>query len=231
MTSTNNTRRGLMGKRGGQCKATNPIDRCWRCDRNWATHRRRLADCVLGFGHRTVGGKYGKIYVVTDPSDNDMVNPKPGTLRHAVIQDQPLWIIFAHSMVIRLNQELMMASYKTIDARGANVHIAFGAGITIQFAQNVIIHGLHIHDIVTGTGGLIRDSVDHYGLRTRSDGDGISIYGSSNIWIDHVSMSNCQDGLIDVIMGSSAITISNCHFTKHNEVINEILLIIFHLIN
>ncbi|KAJ6351188.1 hypothetical protein OIU78_007174 [Salix suchowensis] len=179
---------------------------------------RKLADCVLGFGHKTVGGKYGKIYVVTDPSDQDMLNPRPGTLRHAVIQKEPLWIIFSGSMIIRLNQELMVNSHKTIDARGANVHIAHGAGITIQFVQNVIIHGLRIHDIVIGSGGLIRDSVDHYGFRTRSDGDGISIFGSSNIWIDHVSMANCQDGLVDVIMGSNGITISNSHFTRHNEV-------------
>ncbi|XP_034923426.1 probable pectate lyase P59 [Populus alba] len=218
MTETNSTRRNLGSKRGERCMATNPIDRCWRCDPNWASHRQRLADCVLGFGHKTVGGKYGKIYVVTDSSDNDMLNPKPGTLRHAVIQKEPLWIIFSGSMVIRLNQELMVASNKTIDSRGAKVHIAYGAGITLQFVQNVIIHGLRIHDIVSGNGGLIRDAVDHYGFRTKSDGDGISIFGSSNIWIDHVSMSNCQDGLIDVIMGSNAITISNNHFTRHNEV-------------
>lgn len=215
----NSTRRNLMRKQHrGPCKATNPIDRCWRCNRNWVTHRKKLAECVLGFGHRTTGGKAGKIYIVNDPSDNDMVNPKRGTLRHAVIQKVPLWIVFAHSMVIRLNQELIISSDKTIDGRGANVHIAGGAGITIQFVKNVIIHGLWIHNIVSGNGGMIRDSVDHYGLRTKSDGDGISIFGSTNIWIDHVTMYNCQDGLIDAIMGSSAITISNCHFTHHNEV-------------
>lgn len=123
-------------------------------------------------------------------------------------------------MIIRLSQELMISSDKTIDARGANVHIAYGAGLTIQFVNNVIIHNLHIHDIISKSGGMIRDSVDHYGFRTQSDGDGISIFGSTNVWIDHISMSNCQDGLIDAIMGSTAITISNCHFTHHNEVSN-----------
>ncbi|KAJ1423599.1 Pectin lyase fold/virulence factor [Sesbania bispinosa] len=198
--------------------ATNPIDRCWRCDPNWANNRKKLADCVQGFGRNTVGGKYGPIYVVTDPSDNDMLNPKEGTLRHAVTRNGPLWIIFARSMNIRLNQELIMTSNKTIDGRGADVYIANGAGITIQFINNVIIHGIKIFDIQVGTGGLIRDSEDHFGLRTVSDGDGISIFGSSNVWIDHVSMRNCRDGLIDAIMGSTAITISNGHFTDHNEV-------------
>lgn len=156
--------------------------------------------------------------MVRDPSDNDMVNPKPGTLRHAVIQPQPLWIIFARDMVIRLSEELIMTSDKTIDGRGANVRIANGAQITLQFVRNVIIHGIHIHDIKAGYGGQIRDTVNHYGYRQQSDGDGISIYGSSNIWIDHVSMSNCYDGLIDAVAASTAITISNCHFTNHNEV-------------
>ncbi|KAA8533013.1 hypothetical protein F0562_032870 [Nyssa sinensis] len=214
---SNNTRRNLK-KYTGACKVTNPIDRCWRCRSDWATDRKRLGRCAMGFGRNTIGGLKGKFYVVTDPRDDSLEDPRPGTLRHAVIQKEPLWIIFQRPMIIRLTQELIMASDKTIDARGANVHIAYGAGITIQFINNVIIHGLHIHDIVVGTGGLIRDSVDHIGLRTKSDGDGISIFGSTNVWIDHVSMARCTDGLIDAIMGSTAITISNCHFTEHNEV-------------
>jgi len=51
-----------------------------------------------------------------------------------------------------------------------------------------------------------------------ADGDAISIFGSSHIWIDHNSLSNCADGLIDAIMGSTAITISNNYMTHHNEV-------------
>ena len=221
-SNTTSSRRQLRGrrrnKRDGPCMATNPIDRCWRCDPNWASNRKRLADCALGFGRKTVGGKHGRYYVVTDSSDTDLVSPKPGTLRHAVIQPRPLWIIFARSMIIRLSEELIMTGDKTIDGRGANVRIAYGAGITIQFVKNVILHNIHVHDIVASGGGNIRDSVNHVGFRTKSDGDGISIFGSTNVWIDHVSMSNCQDGLIDAIMGSTAITISNSHFTHHNEV-------------
>ncbi|KAG6746969.1 hypothetical protein POTOM_049346 [Populus tomentosa] len=213
----NSTRRNL-GKYKGPCLATNPIDQCWRCDKNWAKNRKKLGGCALGFGRKTIGGMHGKYYRVTDPSDNDMVNPKPGTLRYGVIQDEPLWIIFAHDMAISLSEELMVASNKTIDGRGANVHIYNGAQITLQFVRNVIIHGIHIHGAKAGNGGMIRDSVDHYGFRSRSDGDGISIFGSTDIWIDHISMSNCEDGLIDAVMGSNAITISNCHFTKHNDV-------------
>ncbi|KAJ4835589.1 hypothetical protein Tsubulata_008878 [Turnera subulata] len=220
--SGNSTRRNLrQGKRRyrGPCEATNPIDRCWRCRPDWEANRKQLAKCALGFGRRTTGGLDGEIYVVTDPSDCDVREPKPGTIRHAVIQKRPLWIIFARSMNIKLSQELIVTSHKTIDGRGANVHISYGAGITLQFVTNVIIHGLHIHHITPANGGMIRDAEDHFGLRTRSDGDGISIFGSTNIWVDHVSMSQCHDGLIDAVQGATAITISNSHFTHHNDAI------------
>ena len=66
--------------------------------------------------------------------------------------------------------------------------------------------------------------MNHYGERSRSDGDGISIFGATNIWIDHIFMSNCDDGIIDAIQGSTAITVSNCHFTRHNEVTSTIII-------
>lgn len=176
-----------------------------------------LTDCAMGFGRRATGGKGGKIYVVTDPSDDYLIDPKPGTLRHAVTQSGPLWIIFRNSMIIKLKQELIMTSHKTIDGRGAQILITNVGGITLQFISNVIIHNVRIHNIRAGGGGLIRDSVNHFGFRSGSDGDGISLFGATNIWIDHVSMSNCQDGLIDIIQASTAVTISNCHFTHHND--------------
>ncbi|KAL9426369.1 hypothetical protein AB3S75_033199 [Citrus x aurantiifolia] len=179
-------RRGLLNAESGQCEATNPIDNCWRCKENWAENRQALAGCALGFGIKATGGKGGKIYEVTDPSDNDMENPK---------------------------------GKKTIDGRGANVHIANGAGFMLQFVQNVIIHGIHIHNISPRSGGMIRDSVDHVGKRGQSDGDAVSIFGSSNIWLDHLTLSQAHDGLIDAIQASTAITISNCHFSKHDKAI------------
>jgi len=121
-------------------------------------------------------------------------------------------------MIIKLQQELMITSDKTIDGRGARVYIMEGAGLTLQFVNNVIIHNIYVKHIVPGNGGLIRDSEAHIGLRTKSDGDGISLFGATNIWIDHVSMTRCADGMIDAIDGSTAVTISNSHFTDHQEV-------------
>ncbi|KAF7093429.1 hypothetical protein CFC21_095843 [Triticum aestivum] len=211
-------RRSLARRYGGRpCVATNPIDRCWRCRADWASNRQRLATCARGFGHNAAGGAGGRTYVVTDLSDDELIVPKKGTLRFGVIQDRPLWIVFGRSMVIRLSQELIVNSNKTIDGRGAQVHIT-GAQMTLQGVRHVIIHNVHIHHSVPHSGGMIRDSKHHYGRRTRSDGDGVSILSSSSVWIDHVSMSSCADGLIDVVSGSTAITVSNSHFTKHDHV-------------
>ncbi|KAF3780144.1 putative pectate lyase 22 [Nymphaea thermarum] len=214
--------RGINGSRRElgylSCGTGNPIDDCWRCDPNWEANRQRLADCAYGFGKNALGGKNGKIYVVTDSGDDDPVTPNPGTLRYAVIQNEPLWIIFARDMVIQLKEELIMNSYKTIDGRGASVHIANGPCITIQYVTNIIIHGVHIHDCKQGGNTYVRDSPEHYGYRTISDGDGVSIFGASHIWVDHCSLSNCHDGLVDAIHGSTAITISNNYMTHHDKV-------------
>ncbi|WOH08655.1 hypothetical protein DCAR_0728099 [Daucus carota subsp. sativus] len=201
MSTRNSTERRKLGS--STCGTGNPIDDCWRCDPNWHRNRKRLAECGIGFGRDAIGGRDGHFYVVTDSSDHDLANPKPGTLRYAVIQDRPLWIVFKHDMVIKLFKGLIINSFKTIDARGAKVHIAYGGCITIHYATNVIIHGLHIYNCKP---------------TENADGDAISISGSSHVWIDHNTLSNCTDGLVDAVMGSTAITISNNHFTRQNQV-------------
>jgi hypothetical protein len=148
---SNYTRRVLAG-----CGTGNPIDDCWRCDPNWESNRQSLADCAIGFGQNAIGGRNGDIYVVTDESDDAVTKPKYGTLRWGVIQTQPLWIIFARDMMITLKEELIMNSFKTLDGRGANVHIAGGACLTLQYISNVIVHGLHIHDCKSTGDTMVR---------------------------------------------------------------------------
>ncbi|KAI3440168.1 Pectate lyase [Psidium guajava] len=195
----------------------NVVDSCRQSNPNWVANRRALANCAVGFGRDAIGGKYGSIYVVTSPLD-DPVNPKPGTLRYGVIQDKPLWITFAKDMSIALKNELMVNSYKTIDGRGANVEIANGPCITVQYVSHVIIHGISIHDCKPGKRGLVRDSPVHVGRRQGSDGDAISIFASSHIWVDHCFLARSTDGLIDVIHASTAVTISNNYFQQHDKV-------------
>lgn len=200
------------------CSTGNPIDDCWRCDSSWAQNRQSLANCAIGFGKNAIGGRDGAIYVVTDDSDDDAVTPKNGTLRWAVIQDQPLWITFSQDMKITLQQELIMNNYKTIDGRGFNVHITGGAGITIQYISNIIIHGVRLYGLVPTGPAMVRASPTHYGDRLRSDGSAISIFGATNIWLDHLYLADCTTNLISAIEASTAITVSNSYFTNHDMV-------------
>ncbi|KAL9265753.1 putative pectate lyase 15 [Drosera capensis] len=88
-----------------------------------------------------------------------------------------------------------MNSFKTIDGGGANVLAGNGgACLTLQFASNIIIHGIHIHDCRPTGNAMVRSSPTHYGWRTMADG----------IWVDHNSLSNCADGLVDAIMSFEA---------------------------
>jgi pectate lyase len=98
--------------------------------------RPSLADCALGFGSKAIGGQGGQIHIVTDNNDNGTVNPAPGTLRYGVIQAEPLWIIFASDMNLTLKDELIMSSFKTIDGRGFDIHIAGGACLTLRVPES-----------------------------------------------------------------------------------------------
>ncbi|XP_047331693.1 probable pectate lyase 5 [Impatiens glandulifera] len=200
------------------CLTGNPIDDCWRCDLNWFRNRQKLSECGIGFGQSAIGGKNGKFYVVSDSSDNDPKNPTPGTIRHAVVQTEPLWIIFSSNMHIKLKKELVFNSYKTVDGRGAEVLITGAGCLMLQGVNNIIIHGIEIRDCVQSGNAMISVGPSHAEHKSKCDGDGIHVHSSSNIWIDHCTLSNCVDGLIDVTEGSTAVTISNNYFSNHDKV-------------
>ncbi|MBA0788855.1 hypothetical protein Gotri_026756 [Gossypium trilobum] len=82
-------------------------------------------------------------------------------------------------MTIKLEQELIVTSDKSIDVRGTNMEIRNAAGITVQFVKNVIIHGLHIHQIIPAKGGKKKDGEKHLGLRSASDVDRIFLFRSN----------------------------------------------------
>lgn len=82
----------------------------------------------------------------------------------------------------------------------------------------MIIHGLHFdHNRPTPAGPVFIPG-GKLQLQGRSDGDAIRVISSNNIWIDHNTLSNGQDGLIDVTHGSTDITISNNWFKDHDKV-------------
>ncbi|KAK9092027.1 hypothetical protein Syun_026938 [Stephania yunnanensis] len=160
-------------------RVVNEIDGCWRSNPNWASQRKALADCAIGFGSGTLGGKFGAIYVVTNPSDNP-TDPQPGTLRYGAIQTKPLWIVFAKDMAIRLKNELIMNSYKTIDGRGAKVEIAYGPCITIQGVSHVIIHGISIHDFRLGYAHIANNMYEQWQMYAIGGSGNPTIFSEGN---------------------------------------------------
>ena len=180
----------------------------------------KLADCGVGFGSAAKGGKGGEMYTVTTPDDN-AASPQPGTLRYGVTRDGPLWIVFASDMKIKLEMPLFVASHKTIDARGSIVHISNGPCIRLLNVSNIIIHGLNIHDCKPSVAGvvLLSQSSTHETIDTQ-DGDAISVVSSRDIWIDHNNLSSCADGLVDVTLASTAVTVSTNRFSYHDKVSN-----------
>ncbi|XP_071901192.1 probable pectate lyase 9 [Coffea arabica] len=198
----------------------NVIDKCWRTDRNWRSHRHQLATCSVGYAGKMMNniGRDVINYKVTDPSD-DALNPKPGTLRYAMTHVKgKVWITFKRDMNVTLQKPLLVSSFTAIDGRGVNVHISGGACLVLQRANNVIIHGLRIHNCVAQPAGPVVGpdaKIVHLGP---VDGDAIRMLSSSKIWIDHNTLYDCPDGLIDVTRGSTGVTISNNWFRSQNKV-------------
>ncbi|KAF7809757.1 putative pectate lyase 4 [Senna tora] len=157
-------------------------------------------------------------YKVTDPSD-DPISPKPGTLRYgaSVIQGK-VWITFKTDMRISLTKPLLVSSFTAIDGRGVDIHIAGNACLMIYKATNVIIHGLRIHHCRAQGGGMVMGGEGKVISVSHVDGDAIRLVTASKIWIDHNTLYNCEDGLLDVTRGSTDVTVSNNWFREQDKV-------------
>lgn len=119
-----------------------------------------------------------------------IVDDGPGSLRDGCRKSDPLWIVFDISGTINLLSGLRISSYKTIDGRGQRVKLT-GKGLLLRECEHVIVCNLVIE---AGRG---------------HDVDAIQIKpNSKHIWIDRCSLSDFEDGLIDISRGSTDITIS-----------------------
>ncbi|GMH17440.1 hypothetical protein Nepgr_019281 [Nepenthes gracilis] len=198
----------------------NAVDRCWRGNPGWFEQRQQLAMCSLGFAGKMKNnvGENVTSYVVTDPTD-DAIDPKPGTLRYGVTKlTGKIWITFNHDMHIKLVKPLLVGSFTAIDGRGASVHIARGGCFMLDRVTNVIIHGLRFHHCRAQASGKVMGPSSKMMRLGATDGDAIRVVASTKVWIDHNTLYKCMDGLIDVTLGSTGITISNNWFRDHDKV-------------
>lgn len=162
-----------------------------------------------GFGAATTGGHGGELIIVTSLNDNPE-NPAPGTLRWALQRDEPAIIRFGVNGTIPLLENILVGSNKTIDGRGSEIVLTQN-GLNIKDKENIIIANIALTD------GFNDD--DHKFADEEGAGDAINISNSQNIWIHHVSASKYYDGLIDIINGSSGITVSWSELSEHNKAV------------
>ena len=144
-----------------------------------------------GFGKDTTGGKDGPVVVVTNLSDHGV-----GSLREAVSRPGPAWIIFEPGLEgkIKLNANLNVSGNKTIDGRGASITLSRQTLVIEE--NNVIVTYLKFQDAAD---------------------DAVRIAGASEVWLHHNSLSRAGDGLIDVVEGAKAVTISWNTFRNHGK--------------
>ncbi len=142
-----------------------------------------------GFGTSTSGGQHGPLVVVTS-----LANAGPGTLRAALANGNSQRIIFAVGGIIHLHKalELRGRSFMTIDGSTAPP-----PGITLR-GQGLVIR--NSHDIV----------VTHIRVRNPLK-VGILVWdGSSNVVIDHCSVTNGGDENMGITEDTRNITVSWC---------------------
>ncbi|WP_209311172.1 pectate lyase family protein [Streptomyces spiramenti] len=96
---------------------------------------------------------------------------------------------------INLSSMTRVAANKTIIGVGNNGRIT-GSGLNVRQVSNVIIQNL------TFTG---------------SNDDAISIEQSTRVWVDHNTLSNAYDGLVDIKRGSDNITVSWNRVNNHDK--------------
>ena len=156
---------------------------------------------AVGYGRFSQGGRGGKIIAVTSLADSG-----PGTLRACIDAQGPRTCIFRVSGVIRWTTErpIIRNPYITIAGQTAP-----GGGVLITHAGGP--YGLtpvvakKTHDVVIRH---IRVRLDNRG-DTRASDSGIILEKSSNVIIDHVSVSWAEDETIGGQGQNDNITISN----------------------
>ncbi|MCB9663710.1 MAG: hypothetical protein H6732_06340 [Alphaproteobacteria bacterium] len=164
----------------------------------------------LGFGRGARGGDFaGHLYKVTTLADEG-----PGSLRAALEDDQPWYVIFEVDGTITWEEDVRItSSRKTVDGRG----------------HTVIVDGTwkleDVHDIILSDLSLKRSERSGESACSQS-GDVISIRGdggkdpasftSHDLWFHHLELYEGGDGLLD-IRGGTGITLSWTHLHSHRK--------------
>ncbi|WP_220699410.1 pectate lyase family protein [Pelobium manganitolerans] len=144
-----------------------------------------------GFGKYTTGGRGGKVYIVSNLNDDG-----EGSLRKAVVSNDPRIVVFAVSGTIHLQSKLNIKGNITIAGQTAPGDGICLADYPVSLAgDNIIIRYLRFR------------MGDRYQNKGQIDGGGADdAFGGSgrkNIMIDHCSMSWSTDEVCSIYKGDS----------------------------
>jgi hypothetical protein len=143
-----------------------------------------------GFGRDAIGGRNGKVYVVTNLSDSG-----PGSLRDAVSQPDRT-VVFSTGGLITLKDRLVVSKRISIlgqTAPGDGITV-YGNGWSFSNADDTIVRYIRIRMGTAGAKGK----------------DAITIAEGSNMIFDHISVSWGRDETFSINGGAASnITIQN----------------------
>ncbi|MBA0755503.1 hypothetical protein Gogos_020201 [Gossypium gossypioides] len=121
-------------------------------------------------------------------------------------------------MTITLQIPLLLSSFIAIDGRGVDVHITGAGCLLVYQATDIIIRGLLIqHCKAQSPSIVIGPNVKVIPLG-QMDGDAIRLVTTRKVWIDHNTLYECQDDLLDVTRSSIDVTVSNNWFRNQDKV-------------
>lgn len=160
---------------------------------------------AIGHGAGARGGRGGAVMIVSSLADRG-----PGTLRSCMEAAQPRVCVFRVAGVIRFATPAMIRNpFITIagqTAPGGGITLAHGGGprgrtpLVIKGSSDVIVRHIRVR-------------TDLIGGHAQSE-DGITIENSTNVMIDHVSVSWARDEQINGYGDNDRVTISNSIFAE-----------------
>jgi pectate lyase len=154
-----------------------------------------------GFGSDTIGGRGGKVYLVTSLEDyGKKATPIPGTLRYAVEQSGPRIVVFRTSGYIELKHPLVIAN-PNITIAGQT---APGDGVCLRDRQVVI---RDTNDVIIR---YLRVRPGDTMMGKDKSCDAFSIDNSRNVILDHCSATWSSDETISSTNESKNVTIQWC---------------------
>jgi pectate lyase len=149
---------------------------------------------AVGYGREATGGLGGDVCWVESLDDDGA-----GTLRDCATRDTPTWVRFRVSGNIDLRTLIDVSSNTTIDGRGAEITIR-NRGLRLNRVRNVVLLYLKFDD----GGGDNEDALQ-------------ILNETEHVWVDHVTLEDFTDGLLDITRGSRFVTVSWCHFRDHDK--------------